>query len=46
MPVKDINDSWDKVTLIACGANFTICYTEHGILYFWGMLVPDDMESV
>lgn len=45
LSVKEINDS-DKVKLIACGSNFNICYTEQGILYYWGMLVPDDHEGV
>lgn len=31
---------------MACGANFNICYTELGILYYWGMLVPDNYESI
>jgi alpha-tubulin suppressor-like RCC1 family protein len=46
MPVSDVNDGLDKVRLIACGPNFNICYTEHGILYSWGMLVPDDYENI
>lgn len=32
--------------MIACGAHFSICYTELGILYYWGMLVPEDINSI
>lgn len=46
VPVNDINESLDPVTLIACGSNFSICYTELGILYYWGMLIADDLESI
>ena len=46
MPIQDINDDEDKVLLIACGAHFSLCYTELGILYYWGMLVPDDLDSI
>lgn len=46
MPIPDINDGLDKVKLIACGAHFSMCYTELGILYYWGMLVPDQTESI
>ena len=46
MPVTDVNDGEDKVTLIACGAHFSLCYSELGILYYWGMLVPDNIESI
>jgi len=46
LPVTDINDSFDKVKLIACGSNFNICYTELGILYSWGMLIPDDIDNI
>jgi alpha-tubulin suppressor-like RCC1 family protein len=46
LPLTEINDSMDKVKLIACGSNFNICYTELGILYYWGMLVPDDFENI
>jgi alpha-tubulin suppressor-like RCC1 family protein len=46
VPVQDVNDGLDRVLKIACGANFSICYTEYGILYYWGMLVPDDFDSI
>ena len=46
VPIQDINDDEDKVLLIACGAHFSLCYTELGILYYWGMLVPDDLDSI
>jgi alpha-tubulin suppressor-like RCC1 family protein len=42
--VDDVND--EKVLMIACGAHFSICYTEFGILYYWGMLVPEDISSI
>lgn len=32
--------------MIACGAHFSLCYTELGILYYWGMLVPEDINSI
>jgi len=32
--------------LISAGANYCVCYTEAGILYYWGMLVPDNYESI
>jgi alpha-tubulin suppressor-like RCC1 family protein len=43
LPVDDINEVMDPVTIIACGPNYNICYTQSGILYYWGMLVPDDV---
>lgn len=46
VPVDDVNDGGDKVLMVACGAHFSICYTELGILYYWGMLVPDDTNSI
>ena len=46
MEVPDVNDDLDKILLIACGAHFSICYSELGILYYWGMLVPDVVESI
>jgi alpha-tubulin suppressor-like RCC1 family protein len=44
--VATINDSLDPVLLIACGANFSVCYTELGIVYYWGMMIVDDRESI
>jgi len=44
--VTAINEHSDKVKLIACGPNYTLAYTELGSLYYWGYLVPDDLESV
>lgn len=32
--------------MIACGAHFSLCYTDLGILYYWGMLVPDEIDSI
>lgn len=46
MPIPDVNDGLDKVLMIACGAHFSLCYTELGILYYWGMLVPEDTNSI
>ena len=46
IPIVDINDDEDKVTLVACGAHFSLCYTELGILYYSGMPVPEDFESI
>jgi len=46
VPISDINDGQDKILMVACGAHFSICYTELGILYYWGMLVPDDINSI
>ena len=46
IPVPDVNDGYDKVQKIACGAHFSLCYSELGILYYWGMLVPDDTNSI
>lgn len=46
VPVDDVNDGGDKVLMIACGAHFSLCYTELGILYYWGMLVPEDTNSI
>lgn len=44
LPLEDVND--DKVLMIACGANFSLCYTELGVVYRWGMLVPEDFDSI
>ena len=44
--VADVSDELDKATIIACGAHFSICYSELGILYYWGMLIPDVVESI
>jgi alpha-tubulin suppressor-like RCC1 family protein len=30
----------------ACGPNFSLCYTELGILYAWGMIKNDDFEAI
>lgn len=46
LPMEIINNSADKVKLITCGAYFTVCYTELGILYTWGMHSPDNLDSV
>ena len=44
--ISDINEGGDKVLMISCGAGFSLCYTELGILYYWGMLIPDDIASI
>ncbi len=41
-----MNEGGDMVLKIACGANFSLCYTELGIIYYWGMLVPDEFDSI
>jgi alpha-tubulin suppressor-like RCC1 family protein len=46
VPVDDVNQGGDKVLMVACGAHVSICYTELGILYYWGMLVPEDISSI
>eukprot|EP00347_Sterkiella_histriomuscorum_P023980 403332724 len=46
MPVTDVNDGGDQVLKIACGSNFSICYTDYGIIYYWGMLVPDNFDGI
>lgn len=46
MAIPDINDGLEKVKMIACGAHFSLCYTDLGILYYWGMLVPDEIGSI
>ena len=44
--ISDINDGLDKVTLIACGPHYSLCFTELGFLYSWGMLNFDDPDSI
>ena len=44
--MPDVNSGDEKVLMIACGANFSLCYTELGVVYYWGMLVPDDFSSI
>ena len=46
VPLEDINSDHEKVLKIACGANFSLCYTALGIVYYWGMLVPEDVSSI
>ena len=46
LDVIELNYGEDSVRLISAGANYSVCYTEAGILYYWGMLVPDDYESI
>jgi len=41
-----INDTEDKVMITACGPNFSLCYTELGILYVWGMIKSDDFDAI
>ena len=33
------------IMLIACGANYSVCYTELGLLFFWGIRNSDDKTS-
>lgn len=44
--LEDVNSGHDKVLMIACGANFSLCYTTLGVVYYWGMLVPEDYNSI
>ena len=46
MSVFNINYAGDKVMLIACGANYSVCYTELGLLFFWGMRNSDEKNSI
>ena len=46
LDVIELNFGSDHVNLISAGANYSVCYTEAGILYYWGMLIPDDYESI
>lgn len=46
LDVIELNFGADSVNLISAGANYCVCYTEAGILYYWGMLIPDDYESI
>ena len=41
-----MSEGSDRVVLTAANANYSICYTECGIIYFWGMLIPDDYDSI
>ena len=44
--VIELNYGSDRVKLISAGANYSVCYTENDILYYWGMLIPDDYDSI
>ena len=46
LDVIELNYGEDRVRLISAGANYSVCYTEAGILYYWGMLIPDDYDSI
>jgi alpha-tubulin suppressor-like RCC1 family protein len=46
MSVFNINYAGDRVTLIACGANYSVCYTESGLLFFWGIRNSDDPSTI
>ena len=46
LDVIELNFGMDRVNLISAGANYSVCYTEAGILYYWGMLIPDNYESI
>ena len=46
LDVIELNFGVDRVNLISAGANYCVCYTEAGILYYWGMLIPDDYDSI
>ena len=44
--LEDVNSGDDKVLMISCGANFSLCYTTLGVVYYWGMLVTEDCSSI
>ena len=46
VPISDVNDGNEKILMISCGAHFSLCYSELGIVYYWGMLVPEDTNSI
>jgi hypothetical protein len=46
VPLNDINDTEDKVTILACGPNYSLAYTELGILYAWGMGNSNDFDAI
>ena len=46
LDVIELNFGSDRVKLMSAGANYCVCYTEAGILYYWGMLIPDNYESI
>jgi hypothetical protein len=46
VPLNDINDTEDKVTILACGPNYSLAYTELGILYAWGMGNSNDFDGI
>lgn len=45
LPLADVN-AGDRVLMIACGANFSLAYTTLGVVYYWGMLVPEDFSKI
>ena len=50
-PLEEFNDliggsSAERAPLISCGANFSLCYTDLGLLYCWGMPIPEQLESI
>lgn len=46
VPIVDVNAGDERVLMITCGANFSLCYTALGVIYHWGMLVPEDFNSI
>lgn len=46
MSVYNLNYAGDRVTLIACGAHYSVCHTELGLLFFWGVRNPDDKNTI
>jgi alpha-tubulin suppressor-like RCC1 family protein len=47
VPVPDMNTMGsDEIKLVACGANFSLCYTTLGVIYKWGMMQAENYESI
>lgn len=43
--VSDVNSN-DKIRLMACGPYFSVCYSEFGLIYAWGLSILDDVSSI
>lgn len=49
MPVPDMSAETlgsEEIKLVTCGANFSLCYTTLGVIYKWGMMQPENYESI
>ena len=36
----------DEIRLVTCGSSFSLCYTTLGAIYKWGMMQPENYESI